>query len=243
MPCAVKTLFDTASPPEMNSFLREGLRMVNFKHDNVLQLIGMCIHGNDAMIVLPYMKHGDLHKYLKEKQDIVHRDLAARNCMLDENLHVKVADFGLCRDVHEKGCCAPNRACPIPCPFRHGTWHCPTAPWSYGIVLWEIFSGGKTPYPDVRSVHLKSYLKAGNRMERPNKCPVALYNGIMRQCWQNDPTKRPMFKEILAKVKHINSQKQYDERQLEFQDTSFNMRSDTDSEGPHTYLNFETGSE
>ncbi|KAI8519336.1 hypothetical protein Bbelb_025930 [Branchiostoma belcheri] len=219
---------DTASVLEMKSLLREGLRMVNFKHDNVLQLLGMCVHGNEAMIVLPYMKHGDLHKYLRDKQtlpleenlrlcleiahgmayltdkDIVHRDLAARNCMLDHKMQVKVADFGLCRDVHEKGY------------YRIQSWE------EHGEVMWrngrvrdsvpvvlryrsmEIFSGGKTPYPDVPSAHFIGYLKEGRRMGRPNKCPIALYNDVMKQCWQKDPTKRPSFKEILARAEQIN---------------------------------------
>ncbi|XP_066302707.1 hepatocyte growth factor receptor-like [Branchiostoma lanceolatum] len=261
----------------MKSLLREGLRMVNFKHDNVVQLIGMCVHGNEAMIVLPYMKHGDLHKYLKNKQtlplednmhlcleiaqgmayltdqDIVHRDLAARNCMLDENLHVKVADFGLCRDVHEKGYYRIQNW-EVKLPYK---WMAPeshedyifdtkTDVWSYGIVLWEIFSGGKTPYPDVPSVHLQSYLKEGHRMERPNKCPIALYNDVMQRCWQKDPTKRPLFKEILAKVNQIN--KSFNQRpeaehgacsqQPDFQEESSNRRSEAGSEGPHTYIDF-----
>ncbi|XP_019628838.1 PREDICTED: uncharacterized protein LOC109473409 isoform X2 [Branchiostoma belcheri] len=233
--CAVKTLFDTASVLEMKSLLREGLRMVNFKHDNVLQLLGMSVHGNEAMIVLPYMKHGDLHKYLRDKQtlpleenlrlcleiahgmayltdkDIVHRDLAARNCMLDHKMQVKVADFGLCRDVHEKGYYR-IQSWEVKLPYK---WMAPeshedyifdtkTDVWSYGIVLWEIFSGGKTPYPDVPSVHLIGYLKEGRRMGRPNKCPIALYNDVMKQCWQKEPTKRPSFKEILARAEQIN---------------------------------------
>ncbi|XP_035687859.1 fibroblast growth factor receptor 3-like [Branchiostoma floridae] len=276
VPCAVKTLFDTASFPEMKSLLWEGLRMVNFKHDNVLQLIGMCVHGNEAMIVLPYMKNGDLHKYLRDKQtlplednlrlcleiahgmaylaaqEIVHRDLAARNCMLDHKMQVKVADFGLCRDVHEKGyyriqnwekCHGYLPSLQVKLPYK---WMAPesheeyifdtkTDVWSYGIVLWEIFSGGKTPYPDVPSAHFISYLREGHRMSRPNRCPIRLYNDVVKQCWQKDPTKRPSFKEILARAEQIS--KTVKQRQEADDVSVMQQRSPSDSHFQHSNRN------
>ncbi|XP_066302386.1 uncharacterized protein [Branchiostoma lanceolatum] len=244
--CAAKTLYDTAAPNEMVSLLQEGLRMIKFNHDNVLELTGICVHGNQAMIVLPYMKHGDLRKYLIKKQtlpllenlrlcldiargmaylsdnDIVHRDLAARNCMLDENLRVKVADFGLCRDVHEKGYYriqsweTGQHPCPPPqvklpykwmAPESHATYIFDTKTdiWSYGIVLWEIFAAGQTPYPGIPGVSIVHQLREGYRMERPNRCPIMLYNSVMKQCWLTNPLERPNFKDVLRKVEQIHT--------------------------------------
>ncbi|XP_078703401.1 uncharacterized protein LOC144928612 isoform X3 [Branchiostoma floridae x Branchiostoma belcheri] len=238
MECAVKTLYDTAAPGEMVSLLQEGLRMIKFNHDNVLELTGICIHGNQAMIVLPYMKHGDLRKYLISKQtlpllenlrlcldiargmaylsdnDIVHRDLAARNCMLDENLRVKVADFGLCRDVHEKGYYRIQSwevHVKLPCkwmaPESHDTYIFDTKTdiWSYGIVLWEIFAAGQTPYPGTPGLSVVQHLREGYRMDRPNKCPIMLYNSVMKQCWLASPIERPNFKEVLRKIEQIHT--------------------------------------
>ncbi|CAH1238941.1 MST1R [Branchiostoma lanceolatum] len=234
--CAAKTLYDTAAPNEMVSLLQEGLRMIKFNHDNVLELTGICVHGNQAMIVLPYMKHGDLRKYLIKKQtlpllvnlrlcldiargmaylsdnDIVHRDLAARNCMLDENLRVKVADFGLCRDVHEKGYYR-IQSWEVKLPYKwmapesHATYIFDTKTdiWSYGIVLWEIFAAGQTPYPGMPGVSIVHQLREGYRMERPNRCPIMLYNSVMKQCWLTNPLERPNFKEVLRKVEQIHT--------------------------------------
>ncbi|XP_019635165.1 PREDICTED: hepatocyte growth factor receptor-like isoform X2 [Branchiostoma belcheri] len=222
----------------MVSLLQEGLRMIKFNHDNVLELTGICIHGNQAMIVLPYMKHGDLRKYLISKQtlpllenlrlcldiargmaylsdnDIVHRDLAARNCMLDENLRVKVADFGLCRDVHEKGYYRIQSwevHVKLPCkwmaPESHDTYIFDTKTdiWSYGIVLWEIFAAGQTPYPGTPGLSVVQQLREGYRMDRPNKCPIMLYNSVMKQCWLASPLERPNFKEVLRKIEQIHT--------------------------------------
>ncbi|XP_035688718.1 uncharacterized protein LOC118424281 [Branchiostoma floridae] len=243
--CAAKTLYETASHTDMESLLREGLRMIKFDHENVLKLIGMCVHGNQAMIVLPYMKNGDLHKYLRNKQilplpenlrlceeiaqgmayltdqDIVHRDLAARNCMLDEELHLKVADFGLCRDVREKGYYRiQHRDVALPAKwmapesYEDQIFDTKTDVWSYGVVLWEIFSGGKTPYPGVHRFVIEHILD-GNRMERPNICPIPMYNEVMKQCWQKEPVKRPTFKEILVKLKQMSaSSKQRSENEI-----------------------------
>ncbi|XP_035689204.1 tyrosine-protein kinase receptor TYRO3-like isoform X2 [Branchiostoma floridae] len=245
--CAVKTLFDPNKESEMVSLLREGLRMNNFDHDNVLKLIGICVHGNEAMIVLPYMQHGDLRKYLqvtKEQSllenlhlcldiargmaylsdnDIVHRDLAARNCMLDENLRVKVADFGLCRDIHKKGYYRiKNKELNLPIrwlapeSFAEHKFDTKTDIWSYGIVLWEIFTAGQTPYPFMDHHHhyeepaniLSNKLKEGYRMDKPNRCPVTMYE-IMGQCWKDNPEERPNFKEVLNNVKQIHKSFKY----------------------------------
>ncbi|CAH1238954.1 MET [Branchiostoma lanceolatum] len=233
--CAAKTLYDTSSHTEMESLLREGLRMIKFNHENVLRLTGICVHGNEAMIVLPYMKNGDLRKYLTNKQTlplpenlrlcqeiahgmayltdqgIVHRDLAARNCMLDDQSHLKVADFGLCRDVSEKGYYRiQHRDVALPAKwmapesYEEQIFDTKTDVWSYGVVLWEIFSGGKTPYPGVHRFVIE-YILDGNRMERPNMCPITLYNEVMKQCWQKEPVKRPSFKEILVKLKQMSA--------------------------------------
>ena len=39
--------------------------------------------------------------------------------------------------------------------------------WAFGVTCWEIFSGGKTPYPGVHPMDLLIQLEAGHRMKKP----------------------------------------------------------------------------
>lgn len=51
--------------------------------------------------------------------------------------------------------------------------------WSYGVLLWEVFQFGETPYPDInvneRLPEFVDRLEAGLRMERPREASIILY--------------------------------------------------------------------
>ncbi|KAH7698298.1 TK/KIN6 protein kinase, partial [Aphelenchoides avenae] len=44
--------------------------------------------------------------------------------------------------------------------------------WSYGVLLFEIFSAGAVPYSDKHPIELPGFLAAGKRLERPVLCPI-----------------------------------------------------------------------
>jgi FMS-like tyrosine kinase 1 len=111
-------------------------------------------------------------RYLHTKK-VCHRDLAARNILLDENKVAKIADFGFARDLQQNYYYKRKSEAPIPV-----KWMAPETLfdrkvyqnsdiWSFGVLMWEVFTLGGNPYPSVQVEKLFEYLKEGNRMSKP----------------------------------------------------------------------------
>ncbi|XP_025834074.1 tyrosine-protein kinase receptor torso-like [Agrilus planipennis] len=138
---------------------------------------------------------------------LLHRDLAARNVLVCEDNCVKVADFGLSRDVYQDNIYCKSSGGKLPLKWMaiesltHQQYTTQSDVWSYGILLWEIVTLGGFPYPDVATRDLLKYLESGCRMARPENCSMELYK-LMRSCWEYNPYERPTFTEI---VKYLNT--------------------------------------
>ncbi|XP_071965707.1 fibroblast growth factor receptor 1-A-like [Antedon mediterranea] len=129
---------------------------------------------------------------------IVHGDLAARNVLIGKGLLVKIGDFGLGQDTYEKGYLrlkdgeVPVKWYSLETLLEH--YMTPMSDvWSFGILLYEIFTFGKSPYPGIIIGTLPQLLQRGYRMHRPEHCPSTAYK-IMTSCWHELPKKRPTFK-------------------------------------------------
>lgn len=64
--------------------------------------------------------------------------------------------------------------------------------WSYGVVLWEIFSGGKEPYEGLSDVQITTLLLDEERLPPPKDCPDSIY-ALMLDCWKTDSDQRSSF--------------------------------------------------
>ncbi|XP_071400100.1 fibroblast growth factor receptor 1b isoform X1 [Centroberyx affinis] len=139
--------------------------------------------------------------YLASKK-CIHRDLAARNVLVTEDNVMKIADFGLARDIHHIDYYKKTTNGRLPV-----KWMAPEAlfdriythqsdVWSFGVLLWEIFTLGGSPYPGVPVEELFKLLKEGHRMERPSACTQELYL-MMRDCWHAVPSRRPTFQQLV----------------------------------------------
>uniref|UniRef100_A0A914VX86 Tyrosine-protein kinase receptor n=1 Tax=Plectus sambesii TaxID=2011161 RepID=A0A914VX86_9BILA len=145
--------------------------------------------------------------YLEENH-FIHRDIAARNCLLttkDSGRVVKIADFGMARDIYRadyyrKGGKAmlPVKWMP-PEAFLDGIFTSKTDVWSYGVLLWEIFSMGYMPYPGRNNQEVMQLVTAGGRLEAPNGCPLQIYQ-LMTQCWSTLADERPHFSTIVERL-------------------------------------------
>ncbi|XP_038071902.1 ephrin type-A receptor 3-like [Patiria miniata] len=127
-----------------------------------------------------------------------HGDLAARNVLVGDNLIVKVSDFGLSDDTYEMGYKrmdeSKKRAVKWVSLETNTTNRCSIKSdvWSFGVVLYEIFTRGDAPYQGLSNQEVVEKLKSGYRMGQPDDCPSDVY-AMMRECWHENPSKRPSF--------------------------------------------------
>lgn len=222
----------------MENFIQEALVMKDFDHVNVLNLFGLCFSPEDGSpyVILPFMHNGDLLSYVCNErnsprvvdllwfaieiaqgmeylasQKFVHRDLAARNCMLDEKLHVKVADFGLSRDVYEKEYYRSVKKIVLPVKWmapeslEKNIYNAKTDVWAFGVTFWELMTRGVTPYPGVNNSEVIAFLMSGHRLSKPDCCPDLIHR-IMERCWSFDAKERPSFDELLEEMKSCITQ-------------------------------------
>ncbi|KAF8560655.1 hypothetical protein P879_02462 [Paragonimus westermani] len=71
--------------------------------------------------------------------------------------------------------------------------------WSFGVLLWEIYSYGRIPYPRMMANQALRQIMAGYRMKAPEGCPVEIYR-LMRRTWNIDPNDRPTFATLLKEL-------------------------------------------
>ncbi|XP_029683980.1 fibroblast growth factor receptor 3 isoform X1 [Takifugu rubripes] len=149
-------------------------------------------------------------------QKCIHRDLAARNVLVTDDNVMKIADFGLARDVHNIDYYKKTTNGRLPV-----KWMAPEAlfdrvythqsdVWSYGVLMWEIFTLGGSPYPGIPVEELFKLLKEGHRMDKPTNCTHELYM-IMRECWHAVPSQRPTFRQLVEDHDRVLSMTSTDE--------------------------------
>nr|XP_016853705.1 PREDICTED: vascular endothelial growth factor receptor kdr-like isoform X2 [Anolis carolinensis] len=155
----------------------------------------------------------------------IHRDLAARNILLSENNVVKICDFGLARDIMRdsnyisKG----NTFLPLkwmaPESIFNNLYTTLSDVWSFGILLWEIFTLGGTPYPELpMNEQFYNAIKRGYRMSKPTHASNEIYE-IMQKCWEEKFEIRPSFSQLVMLLGNLlteNYRKRYQQVNEEF---------------------------
>jgi len=227
---AVKTLKDSSKAAQV--FLAEASVMTSLRHPNLVQMIGVVFDWPSVYLVTEFMGKGSLVDYLRsrgrlhvtkrdqinfacdtsagmaylESRKVVHRDLAARNVLISDDSIAKVCDFGLARDeaFNQEGGKFPIKWT-APESLRQSKFSNKSDMWSFGILLWELYSFGRVPYPRIPLADVVKHVEKGYRMEAPEGCPPELYT-IMRQAWDLNPELRPAFSEVMVRLEEIRRQ-------------------------------------
>ncbi|RDD37190.1 Tyrosine-protein kinase CSK [Trichoplax sp. H2] len=149
--------------------------------------------------------------YLSSK-NFVHRDLAARNVLLSDNEKAKISDFGLTIQLNNEAApslgtrkIAVKWTAPEAVRSQEVLFSVKSDVWSFGIVLWELYSFGRIPYPRVSKDEVMEHIEEGYRMDSPDGCSEVIYQ-LMSDCWNYKPESRPSFprmREILRKFSEL----------------------------------------
>ncbi|KAA8546141.1 hypothetical protein F0562_020965 [Nyssa sinensis] len=228
---AIKVLKSEHVSSEMQrEFAQEVFIMRKVRHKNVVQFIGACTKPPSLYIVTEFMSGGSVYDYLHKQKgtfklptllkvaidiskgmnylhqnNIIHRDLKAANLLMDENEVVKVADFGVARVKAQSGVMTAETGTyrwMAPEVIEHKPYDHKADVFSFGVVLWELLTG-KIPYEYLTPLQAAvGVVQKGLRPTIPKHTHPKLAV-LLERCWQQDPTLRPDFSEILDILQQI----------------------------------------
>lgn len=145
---------------------------------------------------------------------VVHKDLAARNILVYDKLNVKILDLGLFREVYSADYYKLMGTSPFPIRWMspeaimYGKFSTDSDIWSYGVVLWEIFSYGLQPYCGYSNQDVIEMVRNRQVLSCPDDCPAWIYT-LMLECWNEFPARRPRFKDIHTRLRTWESLSNY----------------------------------
>lgn len=198
-------LFEFMARGDLNEFLRSNSPYLPQSRNDAIPVQRADLTHPDLLTIAQQIAAGMV--YLSDRK-FVHRDLATRNCLIDENMVVKIADFGLSHKIYlqdyykgDENDAIPIRWMPLES-ILYNKYTLESDVWAFGVCLWEIFSFALQPYYGMTHEEVVKYVKDGNMLNCPDNTPLVVYN-LMRKCWNRKPADRPSFHVIHQSLQQI----------------------------------------
>ncbi|CAL5344989.1 hypothetical protein CsSME_00032016 [Camellia sinensis var. sinensis] len=214
-------------------FTREVTLLSRLHHQNVIKFVAACRKPLVFCIITEYLSEGSLRAYLHKlehktltlqkliaialdiargmefihSQGVIHRDLKPENILINQDFHMKIADFGI---ACEEAYC--DLLADDPGTYR---WMAPEMVkrksygrkvdvYSFGLILWELVAG-TIPYEDMTPIQAAFAVVNKNlRPAIPAYCLPAM-RALIEQCWCSQPEKRPEFWQIVKVLEQFES--------------------------------------
>ncbi|PKU37701.1 fibroblast growth factor receptor 2 isoform x2 [Limosa lapponica baueri] len=205
---AVKMLKDDATEKDLSDLVSEMemMKMIG-KHKNIINLLGACTQDGPLYVIVEYASKGNLREYLRARRPPGMEYSFDINRVPEEQMTFKdlvSCTYQLARGMEylasQKGRLPVKWMAPEALFDRVYTHQSDV--WSFGVLMWEIFTLGGSPYPGIPVEELFKLLKEGHRMDKPANCTNELYM-MMRDCWHAVPSQRPTFKQLVEDLDRI----------------------------------------
>ncbi|CAI8583873.1 unnamed protein product [Vicia faba] len=214
-------------------FITEVTLLSRLHHQNVLKFVAACRNPPVYCVITEYLSEGSLRAYLHKlegktiplqkliafsldiahgmeyihSQGVIHRDLKPENVLINEDFHLKIADFGIaCEEAH----CDLLADDPgtyrwmAPEMIRRKSYGRKVDVYSFGLILWEMFTG-TIPYEDMTPIQAAfAVVNKNSRPVIPLNCPPAM-RALIQQCWSLNPDKRPEFWQVVKVLEQFES--------------------------------------
>ncbi|XP_028202039.1 serine/threonine/tyrosine-protein kinase HT1-like [Glycine soja] len=210
-------------------FLREVTHLPRLHHQNVVKFIGAHKDTDFYCILTEYQQKGSLRVYLNNleskpislkrvidfaldiargmeyihAQGIIHRDLKPENVLVDGEIRLKIADFGIACEASKCDSLRGTYRWMAPEMIKGKRYGRKVDVYSFGLILWELVSG-TVPFEGLSPIQVAVAVADRNsRPIIPSHCPHVL-SGLIKQCWELKPEKRPEFCQIVRVLEQLD---------------------------------------
>ncbi|KAG5000280.1 hypothetical protein AAZX31_08G150400 [Glycine max] len=210
-------------------FLREVIHLPRLHHQNVVKFIGAYKDTDFYYILTEYQQKGSLRVYLNKveskpislkrviafaldiargmeyihAQGIIHRDLKPENVLVDGEIRLKIADFGIACEASKFDSLRGTYRWMAPEMIKGKRYGRKVDVYSFGLILWELLSG-TVPFEGMNPIQVAVAVADRNsRPIIPSHCPHVL-SDLIKQCWELKAEKRPEFWQIVRVLEQLD---------------------------------------